>query len=84
MKTDLDWVLREWDVSTVEEAKKLAEEDPDLHYKLRECGVKFDVTEKEFRRHQELWNSNPRCSHEIYPKPEGGVVCIKCGGWYCL
>jgi len=37
----LDWVLREWDCRSLEQAKKIAKEDKELHYVLRECGVKF-------------------------------------------
>lgn len=37
----LEWVLREWDCRSLEQAKKLAKEEKELHYALRECGIKF-------------------------------------------
>jgi electron transfer flavoprotein alpha/beta subunit len=35
----LEWILREWDCSNIEEAIKLASKDKQLHYALREAGL---------------------------------------------
>ena len=35
----LAWILREWDCKDLEEAKKMAQIDKELHYALREVGV---------------------------------------------
>jgi hypothetical protein len=37
----LAWLLREWDCSNIEEAIKLASKDKQLHYALREVGIKL-------------------------------------------
>jgi hypothetical protein len=37
----LAWLLREWDCSNIEAAIKLAEKDKQLHYALREAGIKL-------------------------------------------
>lgn len=31
----------------------------------------------------ELWDSDPKCIHDIKPQPRGGVKCTKCRGWFC-
>lgn len=30
-----------------------------------------------------LLNANPNCEHQIELDIAGGVICKKCGGWYC-
>ena len=30
-----------------------------------------------------LWDADPDCDHEVVDAPGGGVVCLKCGGWFC-
>jgi hypothetical protein len=37
----LAWILREWNCSTLEQAIELAKKDQQLHYALREAGIKF-------------------------------------------
>jgi hypothetical protein len=37
----LAWILREWDCSNLEQAIELAKKDQQLHYALREAGIKF-------------------------------------------
>lgn len=37
--TKLAWILREWDCRDLEEAKKMAKNDRELNYALREVGV---------------------------------------------
>lgn len=32
--------------------------------------------------HEELWNADPNCKHEIVNK-WSGVECKKCKGWFC-
>ena len=31
----------------------------------------------------ELFDADENCEHEIIGKPEGGIKCIKCHGWFC-
>lgn len=38
----LEWLLREYDCRTVEDAKRNAGTDPTLHRLLRECGIRFE------------------------------------------
>ena len=37
----LNWIIREWDCHSLDEAKHLAREDQELNRLLRECGVRF-------------------------------------------
>jgi len=37
----LDWIIREWDCHSLDEAKHLAREDQELYRLLKECGVKI-------------------------------------------
>ena len=32
---------------------------------------------------QDLWDADPDCNHEVVDAPGGGIVCTKCGGWFC-
>ena len=43
---------------------------------------------KGFRRtkigEETLFDADPDCEHDIQAKPNGGVGCVKCGGWFCF
>ena len=41
-KEYIDWILREWDCQTVEQAKRAAMKDLQLHLELRKVGIEFD------------------------------------------
>lgn len=32
---------------------------------------------------ERLWDADPNCNHYITYGRGGGVVCIRCRGWYC-
>ena len=31
----------------------------------------------------ELYEADPDCEHDITDASGGGIVCTKCGGWFC-
>lgn len=31
-----------------------------------------------------LWGGDPQCKHNEVPGHGGGVVCTKCGAWFCF
>lgn len=32
----------------------------------------------------QLWESDPDCTHDIKPASGGGVKCVHCPGWFCF
>lgn len=34
-------------------------------------------------RNTVLYNADPNCNHNIVSNPSGGIICTKCGGWFC-
>jgi transcriptional regulator with XRE-family HTH domain len=30
-----------------------------------------------------LYKAIPSCKHEVIPQCSGGIICTKCGGWFC-
>ncbi len=47
--------------------------------------MELQDTEKPMKyKTEELYDADPKCEHEVYSAPSGGVKCKKCTGWFCF
>lgn len=42
-----------------------------------------DIPEKNCSEQGDLWGAEPGCTGRVVSGHGGGVVCTKCGGWFC-
>jgi hypothetical protein len=49
----------------------------------RETTYHTDWKDKHGNPREHLWNALVGCEHVTQGGPGGGIVCNKCGGWFC-
>lgn len=55
-----------------------------LNRKTRAEAISFiDCRKQRNSRNTVLYNADPNCNHNIVSNPSGGIICTKCGGWFC-